>query len=741
MNRLFKMAVMAGVEKAVRLHIDRGDDLNGRDDKGLTPLMIAASRNRANICRLLLAAKANPRLLDPLGRDALAIAVGAGARDAEAVLLLALAPPAKERTPSQIAPQPEASTHASEADDDAEFDHSGWAEEEETTEPAETSTDAPEAAAAQAAISSHAPIDSAASWDEFEIALPSFAQPLSSVSDAERAEGLRPLLLRAMREGSVPSQLVDEFSLSESSEDTSRALQWVINALGAEVDERFEYRSDYEDFTVWIDLAASEDEEELLREAFTAVHAMEADDHGLLWMFLREAQMHPLLTPSEEIILGQTMEAELGRALDALAGWPAGIDALLEAARQARTSKRILGSIAVESGDEVPTDERNLGVDPAELFAATDPDPADADAASEPNAALDLDAALAKLETLPRADGVDAKGWADSRALLGSISFRREFLLGLADGAARESHSCARLYLEATRRLARARDQLALSNLRLVVSIARKYRNSGLPLEDLVQDGNIGLLRAVDKFDWRRGFHFSTYAIWWIRQAVSRSVADTSRFIRIPVHFHQAVYAAQREARSWEQEHGRPPTPLELAQSLSLPIRKVEQILRANEPPASLEELLNRDDVGADLREALTLPDPCISAEDRELTRELDSLISPPAFTTREQQVIRMRFGFGVESEKTLEEIGLAMHLTRERIRQIEVKTLRKLKHPSRTAALRAWTAQEEKPPEAITKEGAVSDDEPVEDSAPRDAADDLDSELLTPDDETEALR
>lgn len=729
MNRLFKMAVTAGVESAVRLHIDRGDDPNGRDDKGLTPLMIAAARNKATICRLLLASKANPRLLDPLGRDALSIAQGAGASDAEAVLLLALAP----TTEAQAVADAEVSA-SNEGEDRDEFDLSGWTDEEEATAPPASNAQAPAAAAAQAVITSHAPIDSAESWDEFEITLPSFAQPVARISEAEQSEDLRLFLLRAIREGSVPSQLLEELSLGEAAENKKRALLQVINALGTEVDERFEYRADHEDFTVEIDPSASEDEEELLADAFEAIDDIEADAYAPLQIFLREAQKHPLLSPSEEIVLSQTMETELSHALDALAGWPAGIDALSNAARQARLGKRSLGSIATEPSDEAPTDEHSLEADPAETFAATDADSLDSEEGPEPpGSTLDLATALTKLETLPRANGVEADGWGELRALLASISFRREFLLELTGGATPEDHPCASAYAAATRKLARARDRLALSNLRLVVSIARKYQNSGLPLDDLIQDGNIGLLRAVDKFDWRRGFRFSTYATWWIRQAVSRSVADTSRFIRIPVHLHEMVYAAQRESRSWEQKYGHPPTPLELAELLSLPMKKVKAILRADEAPESLEELLDRDCVGDDVREAFTLPDPSISAEDRELTRELDVLLAPPAFKAREQKVIRLRFGFGVDSEKTLEEIGLAMDITRERVRQIEAKTLRKLKHPSRLAVLRAWTALEEKPVAPIVKEELVPDDEEIDDSAPADLSDNLDSELLVP--------
>lgn len=745
MNRLFKMALMAGVESAVRLHIDRGDDPDSRDDNGLTPLMIAASRNKANICRLLLASNANPHLLDPLGRDALSIATSSRASEAEAVLLVALAPlPALAVKSTHIDPALEAAAYGSEQGDGAGFDLSGWIEEEEAIEPAATSALVPEAAAAQAAITSHAPIDSAADWDEFEIALPSFARPMPRVIEAERSENLRLLLLRAMREGSVPLQLVEELSLSKSSEDEAHALASVIQALGAEVDERFEYQADHEDFTVEVVPGASEDEEDLLANAFEALEGLEAENYAPLQMFLREAQRYPLLSQSEEIILGQTMEVELSYALDALAGWPAGIEALSEAVRHARLGKRSLGSIAAEPSEEAPTDERALEADPAESFAATETNSVETeDCAELQGTVLDLAAALAKLETLPRADGVDATGWADARALLGAILFRREFLLELADESTQKAHPCARSYAAATRKLARARDRLALSNLRLVVSIARKYQNSGLPLDDLVQVGNIGLLRAVDKFDWRRGFRFSTYATWWIRQAVSKSVADTSRLIRIPVHFHEVVSAAQREARSWEHKRGRPPTPLELAELLSLPMKKIKAILRADEAPESLEELLDCEHIGDDVREAFTLPDPSVFAEDRELTKELDSLLAASTFNLREEKLIRLRFGFGVSGEKTLEEIGLMMGVTRERVRQIEVKTLRKLKHPSRLDALCAWTTMGIRPAAANIKVGPVSDNETIYDSTPAGAANDFDTGLLATatDDETEVLR
>lgn len=713
MNRLFRMAIAAGVESAVRLHIDRGDHPDCRDDEGLTPLMIAAARNKANICRLLLAAEADPSLLDALGRDALLIAQGAGAADAEAVLRLALAPPVAGAPMEEFLVEPDSALTAGGAADDA-FDLSGWVAEEDAPEPPASDALSALAAEAQAALTSHAPIDSAEPWDEVDVALPSFAQPIARADKAERSEGLRPLLLRALREGSVPWQLVEDSCAEESREEKLRAVERIVNEIGAELDERFEYRADHEDFTVLVDPVASEEEEEVLASAAESLDALESDSHAPLHQFLREAQQHPLLSASEEILLGQTMDAELDRALDALAGWPAGVDAISDAARQARVGKRSLGAIATEPSDDAPSDEAALAADPAEAFAATVARQSDAEEVPDlPVASADLATTFASLEALPRADGVGREGWADLRGVLGTVSFRREFLLGLADDAKLRGHPCATAYAVAMAKLRRARDRLTLANLRLVISIARKYQHSGIPLEDLVQEGNIGLLRAVDKFDWRRGFRFSTYATWWIRQAVSRFVADFSRFIRVPVHFHETVSAAGREAREWERQYGFAPSPEELAALLSLPMKKVNAIMRADEAPEPLEALLAADFVADDLREAFTLADPSESAEGKELARELGIAIA--GFRLRDQKVIRFRFGLDVPDDMTLEEIGQAMGVTRERVRQIEAKVLRRLKHPNRTAALRAWVVQDEQPKPAITT-GADFGDETIDD-------------------------
>lgn len=715
MNRLFKMAVSAGVESAVLLHIERGDHVDCRDDKGLTPLMIAAARNKAAVCRLLLASKANPRLVDPLGRDALAIARNANAAEAAAVIENAVAPPTTPTPP--LPPQADRLVDLPSTLEDHEtstFDTAGWEPEVEATTPAPDESLARPATAVQTAISLHAAFDSSASWDEFDIALPSFAEPLARGEPTEARHELRLLFLRALREGSVPWEHLDE--LVGGSDDESRTLRRLVNELGAEVDDRFEYRAEHEDFTVVVDPESSEQEDDAVGAAFDALDAINSDAHAPLRHFLREAQRHPLVSASEEIILGQSMEAEIERALDCLAGWPAGVERILEFARNASSGARGLAWMATAPTDEAPMDESALQGEAASAPPTGAVDEESEEVLEGPPAgeAQDVSTQISALAAARRAEGFGGSGWAEQRAILGSISFRRAFLMELADGA-ESGHACARDYARAIEKFRHARDRLALANLRLAVSIARKYQGSGLPLVDLIQDANIGLLRAVDKFNWRRGFRFSTYATWWIRQAVSRAVADTSRCIRVPVHIHAAAYSAEQESRAWEQLNGRAPSPVELAAALSIPLRKVFALLRAGLAPASLDELVEQEAIGPDLEEAFMLADPAEAMEAKELGEQLDHALS--AFKPTERMVIRMRFGLGTDEGLTLEELGQAMGVTRERVRQIEAKTLRRLKHPARSDPLRAWLAEEEKV-RASSESAAEEDDvdgEPAE--------------------------
>lgn len=795
LSRLLKLAALAGVDAAVRLHIERGDNLDGRDSSGLTPLMLAARNNRASTCSLLLSSGANVDLTDPDGRDALALARLANASHAIEVIELylegraSLSSATLEDGVGDIAEQSDslADTNMSDAIPDPgalSLGESDWESEEETAPPIGDSAIAIAAGAIQSAITAHTFIDDYTDWSDVAAFLPDKSVRLVRPVDPEARWPLKSLLLKAIREGGIPDVDIQAFCEDEEHErdsDAENLIRLTMGELNILSDERQVLRTDA------LQETPDEPEEEVLAEALAFYDCISTGADSCQRAYQRDIGKAPLLTREEEVVAAKEIENGLHQTQVALSRFPTVIDRLLAIfddflSDKVRLSEFFTGfrdsfcisatekmsvagytketAMLEEDGEETLIEEdveETLREEAIARFEQLRASYIRFRVASSSVSALD-DQVLAERENvaaqfmtfvlsastiddlvkhlLPAVDDVDRRERALADIFIHQVRMPRgDFVAAFAghEGDSKWSEdllgrrlkwsSEIAIYRSAIdaeqKRLAasvrelslpfseikklaamiragaakalRARSMMIRANLRLVIAIARRYSHQGEQFLDLVQDGNIGLMKAVDKFQYRRGYKFSTYATWWIRQSITRAIADRARTVRVPVHMVETINKLKRVSRGFWQRYGREPIIAELAEMMELDVGRVARLLAWSGEISSLDEPVSEYDQrpASELIEDAESRTPLDEAVEENLARATRVALS--GLTTKEARVLRLRFGIDELSEHTLEEVGKLFNVTRERIRQIEAKALRKLRHPARRAALETF--------------------------------------------------
>lgn len=682
LNPLLRVAALAGVQAAVRLHIRRGVDLNAKDNRGRSPLMLAASRGHVEVCRALLEAGADPLALDDDGNDALSIALGAGANDVAALLRACWPSPSgsNEPRPEHLPAGPAQGARPADSlpsPDDEVLDVSHW--EADNVEPLPAPHDPScvvVVAALQSDISAYVPRDTDADWSDIAIHLPAIqkgSRQKNALNDDKR-DSAKNLLIVGLRIGRVQQRWICDIAANadgEPDEELVDYLSLALSDLGICIDhEGWE----------WEEAEITEppdfDADEMADEALAFVSELLRDDDDPYRLYLNDLHAESLLTREEEVGLCKAMEAGQTDAIAAIAASPRAIDELLDLADE------------IERGIADPRRliDTDAGAAPEELEHDLSKSGGDSNGQTETASMISAEFRT-RVETIRRlrnklspqnhdalCEAVQGLGlsWAFiERVGAAMAEFGNDLMRRVALSAAIEKASGARR-------------RIIVANLRLVISIAKKYRHSGVPFLDLIQEGNLGLMRAAEKFDYHRGFKFSTYATWWIRQGVERAIMNQARTVRVPVHVIREINQVLRAKRTLEAN---------LVASGAITSRhdvSVDDIARlSGKPPAEVAEFLalNEHAESLDLDPPSSpldlLSDDRNQAPDAEVQcRELETLTRAwlSRLSDTHRHVIERRFGLNHIEPATLEELADEIGLTRERVRQIQQEALVRLK-------------------------------------------------------------
>lgn len=710
-SSVLRLGVLHGVESAVRIHVERGDDLNLKDHDGRTLLMLAALKGREQICKMLLEGGADPALRDPQGKDASEIANDAGYKKISELLLSKLKKIHSESEPTRqngnevksdsevwaeerpvefpIEPVEIGTGSSSEASFSMEenseaFDISAWEPETIQVAPVKNPQAKKKAQQEQQKISEFKVVDFSEDWNDLSVDfLPEFARKIIKAEDQDLVRKIRLVLLRALREGSVPTEMIEKISLESGNLHESafqNLLSRFVHDLGAELDERKEYSYGVEDYTVYVDEVESDHEEQQIDEALEAIESYENRRSDPLSHFQRDFSRVPLLNSEQEISLSQQMERGVNDALDSLARSISGIEFLVESAQKVISGKKPLRWLTDKKTDEI----QNKSTDDDLLIDLDAPEDQDSVTATNRTMGIanselnELRENVEKLWAEVRALNDDEGALVYKRSLLDQIGVARSFLLTLAEIGKISEPENASTFNCSIQSYKLARDRMIEANIRLAYSVAIKYRYSGELLDDLLQEANVGLMKAVDRFDWRRGFKFSTYATWWIRQSVYRYIAVKSRLIRLPVHVFDKAMKIEKIALKFENENSRPPLACEISKLSGIPESKVLAFQKLLIEPISIDAVDVDGMLAFDARDSYTQPDPIEVTYKKSTESVTNNLLAK--LSIQEANVLRMRYGLNGVGEMTLDQIGDLKNVTRERVRQIESSILRKLR-------------------------------------------------------------
>lgn len=736
-NPALRLAALHGVASSVQLHIERNDPLDGRDLTGQTALMIAARRNHVLVCTALLQAGANPDLLDHDGLSALDLAERAGAADShrvlvefirqrahfaqEAVVDLPKGDPGESIEDSGQSQQ--AVTSPTLGPDEYGAPLGDWEPLPASEPPRDDKELRDRASQTQVAIDEHIPFDPlAASWDEVSAYLPE--QSHSGALLGEIEEGLRTVFLRCLREGSAPSRQID--SLLEGMDllaaaNMKRLSSQTAQDLGAELDERVEAQGVYEDHRVGPPGEATDEEQRTLDDAIEYLASLIQPKNDPGQLFAKKAYGRPLLTQVEEVAIAKGMEQALEGAKDILSRWPDGLCLLLQKCAEVESGNLALKDVqgTSKSGNgESDSESAALsplpGRDHQSNRSTSEDDEADTDESQPSDELEDFLAQAAILRQLTDPPVGAGHSTDKVRSALNAMHLSGTFLCALEQRSSNRPEA-----IEFGRHISiflNARERLILSNLKLVVPIAKRFLGTGAEFSDLLQEGHIGLIRATDKFDWRRGFRFATMATWWIRQQISRAAPEHARLIRLPTHGVEVTWEMKRLLRENFVEH-EDPAPLRwLAEQLGLSELKTENFYRTMSEPLPLEVIESK--VWLNTSEDADPIEYASRAECINRAEELLQHVGSRPGKKMSEKVLRMRYGIGTREDLTLEEIGQRFSLTRERIRQIEGKAitlirghLRAMRSPEPPSFDDTATPSSDHTPSS----GAGNDDQPVQ--------------------------